>query len=203
MSPRHTSVLTLLLAVAALVSCAEVGSAWPDAVVAVPDTPEPTVTPTKPYNFSWVVDFKLAGMAYPGKGSLAESQAAYLAELNVRLLVSLTPGMPDLSAFEAAGMSILHLPVKDFTAPTLDQLESFVAAVGEALDSGGAVTVHCGAGLGRTGTMLAAWLISRGATAAEAIAAIRAARPGSIETPTQEAVLVEFEALVSGAGGTD
>jgi atypical dual specificity phosphatase len=48
------------------------------------------------------------------------------------------------------------------------------------------VLVHCGEGKGRTGTVLAAYLVSKGATADEAIERVRELRPGSIENVDQE-----------------
>ncbi|MFC1847184.1 dual specificity protein phosphatase family protein [Chloroflexota bacterium] len=48
------------------------------------------------------------------------------------------------------------------------------------------VGVSCGAGLGRTGTILACYLVSRGYDADAAINEIRKNRPGSIETQEQE-----------------
>ncbi|WP_200306505.1 dual specificity protein phosphatase family protein, partial [Paracraurococcus ruber] len=54
---------------------------------------------------------------------------------------------------------------------------------------GGRVAVHCAAGLGRSG-MVAAWVLTGfGMPAAAAIAAVRAARPGAIETAAQEAFI--------------
>ena len=48
-------------------------------------------------------------------------------------------------------------------------------------------------GLGRTRTMIAAYLVICGYTAQEAIDAIRALRLDSIETEEQEAAIYEYE----------
>ena len=45
--------------------------------------------------------------------------------------------------------------------------------------------MHCGGGLGRTGTLLACYLVRQGLPAAEAIERVRAVRPGSVETRQQ------------------
>lgn len=150
------------------------------------------VAPQQPRNFSWIED-GIAGMAYPRPGVGAKAEATFLTESGVTLFVSLTSHQPDPSTYHDAGLSTLHLPVTDFTAPTLEQLDAFVQAVETTLAADGAVTVHCGAGMGRTGTMLAGWLVAGGMTAPAAIARIRELRPGSIETASQEAILAEFE----------
>jgi atypical dual specificity phosphatase len=85
------------------------------------------------------------------------------------------------------------MPIVDFTAPTLGQVEQAVATIDRFRAAGRPVAVHCAGGLGRTGTILACYLVSQGNTAAEAIATIRTLRPGSIETPEQEAVIGAYE----------
>jgi atypical dual specificity phosphatase len=85
------------------------------------------------------------------------------------------------------GIDSVHLPFADFTAPSQAQLEAGVQAISSALARGQRVAVHCGGGLGRTGTLLACYLVfSEGVSADEAMARVRAARPGSIETDDQE-----------------
>ena len=58
--------------------------------------------------------------------------------------------------------------------------------------------MHCGAGIGRTGTMIACYLVDKGFSAEEAIQLVRQARPGSIETREQEQVIHDLAQRMSG-----
>lgn len=142
--------------------------------------------------FSWVEGEVLAAMPRPGGASPLEDDLQALGARGIGLLVSLTVTPLDPERLDDAGLDTLHLPVKDFTAPSQAQMHEFVAAVHARLAEGTSVGVHCTAGLGRTGTMLAAYFVSRGRTATEAMAEIRELRPGSIETASQEAAIVVF-----------
>jgi atypical dual specificity phosphatase len=54
------------------------------------------------------------------------------------------------------------------------------------------VAVHCGAGLGRTGTVVAAYFVTRGMGPREAVAKVRDLRPGSVETAEQERAIEAY-----------
>ena len=54
------------------------------------------------------------------------------------------------------------------------------------------VGVHCGAGLGRTGVIVACYFVAKDMTAKNAVARVRRLRPGSIETEEQEEAVNEF-----------
>jgi atypical dual specificity phosphatase len=136
---------------------------------------------------TWL-DEGLAACRYPRGGKALQQ----LADHGVTVLINLHQRPHASAALVRHGLTELHLPVPDFTSPTPAQLEQGVAAIEGVISSGSRVAVHCGAGLGRTGTLLACYLVKRGLGPDEAIARIRAARRGSIETSHQEAAVAEF-----------
>jgi atypical dual specificity phosphatase len=136
-------------------------------------------------DFDWIVERQVAAMEMPWPEDVAE-----LRRLDVTAVLSLALGAPQ--EIEAAGFARLVLPVRDFHPPTQEQLDLAVEFVERAVARGGVCAVHCVGGFGRTGTVVAAWLVSRGRTAADAIAEVRRRRPGSIETKEQEAAVAEY-----------
>jgi atypical dual specificity phosphatase len=137
----------------------------------------------------WLIPGRLAACVNPAVGELA---AAELETARVGLLINLHERPDPRDLLERLGAETLHLPVQNSDPPSPRQLEQGVAAISEALARGTRVAVHCAAGLGRTGTLLAAYLVSQGSSADEAIARVRAVRPGSVETLEQEQAVHDF-----------
>ena len=149
--------------------------------------------------YSWVIDGQLAGMPRPGGREPLEVDLSFLEGQGIDLLVSLTEVGTDPVAAASHGIDVLHLPVKDFTAPTLLQLREFVIAATRAMAEGRAVGVHCGAGKGRTGTFLSSYFVAQGMTGDEAIEHVRALRPGSVETAAQAQAVRDYAAWARSA----
>jgi len=143
---------------------------------------------SSPYGFTWIEKPTLAALARP---SSAED-FAWLREQGIEVLISLTEDRPRRDWSEDAGLLVFHEPLEDMEAPSQEQLDRSVSAIQRAMSHNMGVAVHCGAGLGRTGVVLAAYFVSRGLSADNAIARIRRLRPGSIETEDQAAAVEEY-----------
>lgn len=110
-----------------------------------------------------------------------ETDYTDLADLGVTAVVDLRaeaePIEDELAA--AAGLERVHLPIRDGQIPTADQVAEFLAIVE---GSDGEVFLHCGAGVGRTGAMTAAYLNLTGqADGADALKRNLAVGPPSLE----------------------
>jgi atypical dual specificity phosphatase len=141
-----------------------------------------------PHGFTWVEKPLLAALARPSE----PDDFTWLRGQGIEVLVSLTEDAPRKDWVEAAGLLVFHEPLQDMEAPEQDQLERAVSAVLRATEHGMGVAVHCGAGLGRTGVVLAGYFVKKGMSPANAIAKVRRLRPGSVETSEQADAVEEF-----------
>ena len=138
---------------------------------------------------SWIVPNSLLACRFPR----SDSDLRELAEAGIRLLVNLDEQAHSPERLAAYGLRQIHLPVRDFSAPSQATLERGVQAIEDAMAQGIRVAAaHCGGGLGRTGTLVACLMVKRGLGPDQAIAEVRALRPGSIETAAQEQAVHAF-----------
>ncbi len=107
------------------------------------------------------------------------------------------------AAVEALGMEWHHLPIIDVDIPR-EPFEALWVRSGprlrEHLAQGQRILLHCRGGLGRTGTIAARLLAELGLPAQAAVAAVRKARPGTLETGAQVAHALAVLPILSAAG---
>ena len=144
-------------------------------------------------NFSFLIENEIAGCAHPDSFGECGEALGQLREKGIGALVSLDEEGCPLYLVAEYGFQYLHLPVPDFHPPTLQQAEQFIAFARKQREEGRAIAVHCRGGYGRTGTMLACYLVAKGETTEKAIETVRQRRPGSIETREQERFIKTFE----------
>lgn len=163
------------------------------------DAPPPVAVPsafaTQPFTpaprtFRWTEAQRVGGMPRPGFLDELDEDLRRLAELGVRTLVTLEETRTiDALLLNSYGVSSIFFPIKDMAAPTV---EAAYAHIHDVRSAHLPVAYHCRAGLGRTGTLLAAHLIYAGVDVVDAISRVRDIIPRSIQSDAQVWFLQEF-----------
>jgi atypical dual specificity phosphatase len=144
----------------------------------------------RPTNFSWVIEDKLAGSGLP----VTENEFKWVVDKGIKSIVTVREVPLPSEWFDGGDIDYLHLRVEDFGAPTVEEMDEVVNFIDRTISSGRAVLVHCAAGKGRTGAVLAAYIVKKqNLTAKHAIEKIRIMRPGSVQSIMQETALYMYE----------
>lgn len=142
----------------------------------------------RPTNFSWLIKERLAGSGMP----TSFDEFEWIRSQGVRSIVTMTQSpLPDEWTRD---MEYLHVPTPDLTAPDMERIDSAVEFIDGQIQNNHPVMVHCAAGMGRAGTILACYFVKyRKLSAVEAIKKIRDERPGSIQSKVQELAIGYYE----------
>jgi len=142
----------------------------------------------KPDKFSWVIENKLAGSGIPT--SIDEVQ--WIIEQGVKSIVTIRE--EPLADNWIKDVNYLHVMSNDMGVPEFNDLIHAVDFIHRRITNKEPVLVHCLAGMGRTGVVLACYLVKyQNMSADEATQKIREERPGSIQSYPQEEIIFRFE----------
>ena len=141
----------------------------------------------RPDKFSWLIENKLAGSGIPT--SIDEVQ--WVTKQGVKSIVTVREEPLDDEWIK--DVKYLHVMSNDMGVPEFNDLLAAVDFIHSRLTHDEPVLVHCLAGLGRTGTILASYLVKyQNISADEAIQKVREERPGSIQSYPQEEIIFRF-----------
>jgi CheY-like chemotaxis protein len=154
----------------------------------------------------WLIPGALAGMPIPfvhperrlnmgGPLNAYDDELPVLYAAGIRAVLSLLNIPSDAPVYESAGFSYKCLPIPDGGAPDAQQAKEAIAFIESNVAERRALVVHCEGGIGRTGTILASYLIAKGSSVESAIRQVRAVEPSAIETMRQIIFLEQFGAL--------
>lgn len=142
----------------------------------------------KPTNFSWLIEDKLAGSGMP----TSSDEFDWIIKQGVTSIVTMTENA--LPEEWVSTIGYLHVPTPDLTAPDMDRIDTAVDFIHEKISNEQSVMVHCAAGMGRAGTILACYFVKyQKFSAKDAINKIRKERPGSIQSEVQELAITFYE----------
>jgi atypical dual specificity phosphatase len=142
----------------------------------------------RPDKFSWLIENKLAGSAIPT--SISEMQ--WVIEQGIKSIVTIREEPLDDDWIK--DVNYLHIMSNDMGVPDFADLTHAIDFIHRRITNNEPVMVHCLAGMGRTGTILACYLVKyQNMSADEATQKIREERPGSIQSYPQEELIFRFE----------
>jgi atypical dual specificity phosphatase len=150
-------------------------------------------------NFSWLEHNRVAGC----RGPQTKEDLAFLASAGIKALVRLAePHELQISSADVSASKIEDYPepVTDGTAPSQAQIKRVVHFINDSVRGGRPTAVSCYAGCGRTGTILACYLVSQGNGAEDAIRNLISKRPCSREllnVPGQKEAVQAFAATLN------
>ena len=141
----------------------------------------------RPDKFSWLIKNKLAGSGIPT--SINEVQ--WVLDQGIKSVVTIREEPLDKSWVQ--DVNYLHVLSNDMGIPEFNDLIYAVDFIHRRITNNEPVLVHCLAGMGRTGTILACYLVKyQNMSADEAIQKVREERPGSIQSYPQEEIIFRF-----------
>ncbi|HLO95820.1 MAG TPA: ATP-binding cassette domain-containing protein [Burkholderiaceae bacterium] len=168
--------------------------------------PQATVHPSQaprvlgPSGFAWLIEGRLAGTPWPGLFHPAAYDLGLLQALGVTRLISLTGQAYAPQVAAQHGIRTGCVSIEDMQAPSIDLALQLCLGIEAWLEAGEVVTLHCHAGLGRTGTMLAAYCLWRHdgrMSGAQALSQVRRCHAGWVQSDAQINFLHEFARVVA------
>jgi atypical dual specificity phosphatase len=174
------------------------GSAWPSFdPCAITDVDQSKISPLSeqyihPSDFYWIIPNLLAGMQKPGLMTNVKTDLQALKNLQVNVLVTLTEDPFDNELLETYEIESQHFPIIDMDIPIVSDTFNLCQKIVSYFDKQQSVVVHCKAGLGRTGTILACILAYQGKNPIKSIEQIRYINHAYIQTEEQFNFVSDF-----------
>ncbi len=184
------------------------GNCWPTRVVGPARPARPAWRPPRrvrairPQSFHWILPERLGGMQQPGLLQDEDQDLEGLRDLGCRVLVTLTEerlaAEPKLARL---GIESVHFPIPDMGVPTVEAAIELCARIDAWLAAGMPTVLHCRAGLGRTGTLLACQLVFRGENPVRAVDHVRRVNSYYIQSGEQLAFVTEVGGALAARRG--
>ena len=137
--------------------------------------------------YKWITNFGKSSFDYSNitdniiiSGEYTSNDIFTIQKLNVKCVIDMrSESLFDQSLFESIGINYFNIPVDNYFAPELDQIDNAIEFINSNISVDNNILIHCKEGVGRSSLIIIAYLITTGLDLFESMEIVQSNRWGA------------------------
>ena len=137
--------------------------------------------------YKWITNFGKSSFDYSNitdniiiSGEYVENDFFTIQKLGVKCVIDMrSENSFDKSLFESIGINYFNIPVDNYYAPELDQIDNAIEYINSNISVDSKILIHCKEGVGRSSLIIIAYLVTTGLDLFESIKLVQSNRWGA------------------------
>ena len=137
--------------------------------------------------YKWITNFGKSSFDYSNitdniiiSGEYTSSDIFVIQKLNVKCVIDMrSESIFDQSLFESIGIKYFNIPVDNYFAPELEQIDTAIEYIKSNISDENNILIHCKEGVGRSSLIIIAYLVTTGLDLFESMEVVKSHRWGA------------------------
>ena len=137
--------------------------------------------------YKWITNFWKSSFDYSNitdniiiSGEYTSSDIFVIQKLNVKCVIDMrSESIFDQSLFESIGIKYFNIPVDNYFAPELEQIDTAIEYIKSNISDENNILIHCKEGVGRSSLIIIAYLVTTGLDLFESMEVVKSHRWGA------------------------
>ena len=137
--------------------------------------------------YKWTTNFGKSSFDYSNitdniiiSGEYTQNDVFTIQKLGVKCVIDMrSESIFDQSLFESIGINYFNIPVDNYFAPELDQIDNAIEFINSNISVDNNILIHCKEGVGRSSLIIIAYLITTGLDLFESMEIVQSNRWGA------------------------
>ncbi len=137
--------------------------------------------------YKWITNFGKSSFDYSNitdniiiSGEYTQNDVFTIQKLRVKCVIDMrSESLFDQSLFESIGINYFNIPVDNYFAPELDQIDNAIEYINSNISVDNNILIHCKEGVGRSSLIIIAYLITTGLDLFESMKIVQSNRWGA------------------------